>query len=63
MNAGQLTRPHLELLLTPAEAAALLGVTELETARVAGRAPAHIELGPRRVRYFHAAVLQEVSTR
>lgn len=54
-----------ELLLLPREAARILGVstTELEADRVAGTAPASVELGPRTVRYFRAAVIDGRGTR
>ncbi|MCD5348449.1 AlpA family transcriptional regulator [Agromyces sp. S2-1-8] len=48
-----------ELLLLPREAAKLLGIStsDLEAERAAGTAPASIDLGPRTVRYFRAAVM------
>lgn len=48
-----------ELLLLPREAARILGVStsDLEAERLAGTAPASIDLGPRTVRYFRAAVM------
>ncbi len=46
-------------LLLPREAARILGVSiiDLEAERLAGTAPASVELGPRTVRYFRAAVM------
>ena len=48
-----------ELLLLPREAAKILEIStnELEAHRAAGIAPACVELGPRTVRYFRAAVM------
>jgi predicted DNA-binding transcriptional regulator AlpA len=65
MNATPRARPSMELLLTPPETAAALGITiaELKATQAAGHAPAHIQLGPRTVRYFRAAVIEAVSTR
>lgn len=58
MSATLLETTRAEILLTPLEAAAALGVTldDLEASRGAGSAPTHIELGARTVRYFRAAV-------
>lgn len=54
-----------ELLLLPREAAKLLGIStsDLEAERAAGTAPASIDLGPRTVRYFRAAVMDGRGTR